>query len=185
DTPRLRAVGLAKANGAGVVRVTSSGERIRIDVTRRIPGAFGAGRRTIRASAWVELPPVMTVGDAGPNPPGVYSGPLVNVEGVRACPAVAAAWSRMDAAAARDEVVLTPTSGFRGYAEQAILFARLGPGLAAPPGTSRHHDATEFDVNVGPAGSPTHRWLQTHGPSHGFIQRYSWEPWHWGYVAGC
>ena len=28
-------------------------------------------------------------------------------------------------------------------------------------------------------------WLVAHGPGFGFIQRYSWEPWHWGYVAGC
>jgi LAS superfamily LD-carboxypeptidase LdcB len=91
----------------------------------------------------------------------------------------------MEGRAAAAGVILTATSGFRGWAEQAVLYAQLGPRLAAPPGASRHHDATELDVAVGPAGSATHRWLQAHGPAHGFIQRYSWEPWHWGYVAGC
>jgi LAS superfamily LD-carboxypeptidase LdcB len=91
----------------------------------------------------------------------------------------------LEAAAARDGVTLTATSGFRSYAEQAVLYAQLGPAIAAPPGVSRHHDATELDIAVGPAGSSAHRWLQAHGPARGFIQRYSWEPWHWGFVAGC
>ena len=124
-------------------------------------------------------------GDGGPNPPGIYAGPLVTVDGVQLCPRVGEAFRALDVAASRDGIALTPTSGFRGYAEQAVLYAQLGPGLAAPPGTSRHHDATELDINVGPAGSVTHEWLRDHGPSHGFVQRYSWEPWHWGFLAGC
>lgn len=188
DSPRQFAESLARANGARDVRVDEieSGARLRIRVTGRAPVAFGLRRgATIEATAWAALPPPASFGDGGPNPPGFYGGPLELVDGVRVCPAVAAAWRRMDASAAQSGVGLTPTSGFRGYAEQAALYASLGPGIAAPPGTSRHHDATELDVNVGPAGSTIHRWLTAHGPSFGFVQRYSWEPWHWGFVAGC
>ena len=187
DSPRDRAVALARANGARSVEVEEldGGARLHIVVTGRAPAAFGMRRGTrIEAEAFAVVP-LPSVGDGGPNPPGVYAGPLEVVDGVQACPAVAAAFRVMDAAAARDGITITPTSGFRGWAEQAILYARLGPGIAAPPGTSRHHDATELDLDVGPAGSAIHDWLGDHGPSFGFIQRYSWEPWHWGFVRGC
>jgi hypothetical protein len=187
DAPRRRAESLARANGARTVRIDEieHGARLRIRVTGRAPAAFGMRRgTTIEAVAWATLP-VIAIGDGGPNPPGIYAGPLETVDGVSVCPTVAVAWRSMDAAAAHAGITLTPTSGFRGYAEQASLYASLGPGLAAPPGASRHHDATELDVNVGPAGSSIHRWLAAHGPSFGFVQRYSWEPWHWGFVAGC
>jgi hypothetical protein len=186
DDPHARASALARANGARRVEVepTKDGTRLRVRVFGRAPAAFGLRRgATVRAEAFATLP--VFDGDVGPNPPGVYAGPLELVDGVPVCPAVAAAYRRMDAAAARDGVTLVATSGFRGWAEQATLYAQLGPGIAAPPGTSRHHDATELDIAVGPAGSATHRWLQRHGASFGFVQRYSWEPWHWGYVAGC
>lgn len=185
DDPRSRAESLARANGARTVRVTEldGGTRLRIRVTGRAPAAFGLRYgATIHAEAIATVP---VFGDGGPNPPGVYAGPLEIVDGVRVCPRVAAAYRAMDADAAHDGITLTPTSGFRTWAEQAALYARLGPTLAAPPGASRHHDATELDINVGPAGSATHRWLQAHGPGHGFIQRYSWEVWHWGFVTGC
>lgn len=186
DDPRARAEALARANGARRVEVepTTDGTRLRIRVVGRAPAAFGLRRGAmIEAEAFATLP--LFSADGGPNPPGVYAGPLEVVDGVRVCPAVAVAYRRMDAAAARDGITLTPTSGFRGWAEQAALYAQLGPGIAAPPGASRHHDATELDLNVGPAGSAVHAWLQAHARTFGFVQRYSWEPWHWGFVAGC
>jgi LAS superfamily LD-carboxypeptidase LdcB len=159
---------------------------LRITVRGRAPAAFGLRRgATIEATAWATVPVLVAGGDVGPNPPGQYAGPLELAGGVPVCPAVAEAFRSMDAAARRDGVRLVPTSGFRTYAEQAILYTRLGPRIAAPPGASRHHDATELDIAVGAAGSATHRWLQARGPGFGFIQRYSWEPWHWGFVAGC
>jgi hypothetical protein len=186
DDPRRRAEALARANGARRVEVepTGDGARLRIRVTGRAPAAFGLRHgATIDAEAFATLSVI--AGDVGPNPPGVYAGPLEQVDGALACPAVAAAYRRMEASARTDGIGLTATSGFRGWAEQAALYATLGPGIAAPPGTSRHHDATELDIAVGPAGSATHDWLRAHGPAFGFIQRYSWEPWHWGFVAGC
>ena len=116
---------------------------------------------------------------------GGYSGPLVYRDGKPTCPAVAAAFDLMDAAARADGIDLAVTSGFRSDAEQAILFARHpDPRWVAPPGRSRHRDATELDLNMGDGGA-AHRWLAADGPRFGFVQRYSWEPWHWGYLPGC
>ncbi|MCZ4495490.1 MAG: peptidase and DD-carboxypeptidase VanY/endolysin [Thermoleophilia bacterium] len=189
DSPQLRGERMARANGAVRVRIDTveDGARLRIRVAAHAPRLFGvpAGLR-VRAVAYADMPEPALVGDGGPNPPGVYAGPLEVVDGVaRLCPRVARAYRAMDTAAGGDGITLWATSGFRGWAEQAALYAQLGPVIAAPPGTSRHHDATELDIAVGPAGSAVHRWLTTHGPTHGWVQRYSWEPWHWGYVAGC
>lgn len=185
DEPRRIAEDIARANGAADIKVDPDGDgRVRILVSRPAPAVYGLDTgAVIEAEAWASLPVI--TGDGGPNPPGVYTGPLETVDGVQVCPAVAAAYRAMDAAAARDGVAIAASSGFRGWQEQAVLYAQLGPGLAAPPGASRHHDATELDIHVGPAGSTVHRWLQAHGPGFGFIQRYSWEPWHWGYIRGC
>jgi hypothetical protein len=189
DAPTQRGELMARANGATHVRIdpVDGGARLRVRVSRPAPRLLGvpAGMR-VHAVAWADMPEPAAHGDAGPNPPGVYSGPLETVDGrARLCPAVAASYRVMDAAAARDGVTLTANSGYRGWADQAALYAALGPAIAAPPGASRHHDATELDISVGPSGSPAHRWLRAHGPSHGWIQRYSWEPWHWGFIAGC
>lgn len=47
-------------------------------------------------------------------------------------------------------VGITPTSGKRSKAEQAALYAKLGPGNAAPPGSSDHEiwKAMDFAPNV-------------------------------------
>jgi hypothetical protein len=84
----------------------------------------------------------------------------------------------MAAAAARDGISLTITSGFRSDAEQAVLFARHpDPKWVAPPGHSLHRMATELDL--GPPGA--YGWLAAHATQFGFLKRYSWEPWHFGY----
>jgi LAS superfamily LD-carboxypeptidase LdcB len=115
----------------------------------------------------------------------MYSGPLQPVDSALLCPATAASYRTMQLAAAVDGISLHAVSGHRTVAEQAHLYAQLGPGLAAPPGASLHHRATELDISVGAAGSPTHSWLVANAPAHGWVQRYSWEPWHWGNVRGC
>lgn len=116
---------------------------------------------------------------------GGYSGPLVHRDGKPMCPAVGAAFDLMDAAAHRDGVDLMVNSGFRSDAEQAVLFARHpDPRWVAPPGRSRHRDATELDLNMG-AGGSAHAWLARNATRFGFVQRYSWEPWHYGYTPGC
>jgi hypothetical protein len=34
-------------------------------------------------------------------------------------------------------------------------------------------------------GGGAYAWLSRNGSRFGFVQRYSWEPWHWGYLPGC
>src|SRR5919202_6632106 len=93
-------------------------------------------------------------------------------------PDVAQAFDRMARAAAADGIGLIVNSGFRSDAEQAALFAaHPDPRWVAPPGQSLHRLATELDL--GPAAA--YGWLAANARRFGFVQRYSWEPWHYGY----
>jgi hypothetical protein len=156
-----------------------------VEVTVSAPGPAGT---RVRALARAGLVVSATPGSgerSGWASGGGYSGPLVYRDGKPTCPAVAAAFDLMDAAARAEGVDLVVNSGFRSDAEQAILFARHpDPRWVAPPGRSRHRDATELDLNMG-AGGSAHAWLRRNGGRFGFVQRYSWEPWHWGYLPGC
>jgi hypothetical protein len=143
---------------------------------------LGVGQRhTVEAGAEAEAAaPVSSAGGEGPAVAsgGGYSGPLVyrNGEGMR--PDVAAAYDQMAAAAASAGITLIVVSGFRSDAEQAELFAaHPDPKWVAPPGTSLHRCATEFDL--GPESA--YAWIDSNGSRFGFVQRYSWEPWHMGY----
>jgi nitroreductase len=110
---------------------------------------------------------------------GGYSGPLVyrNGEGMR--PDVAAAFDRMAAAARASGLALLVVSGFRSDAEQAALFAaHPDPKWVAPPGHSLHRCATELDL--GPESA--YAWLAANAGRFGFVQRYSWEAWHFGFA---
>ena len=112
---------------------------------------------------------------------GGYAGPLVyrNGEGMR--PDVAAAFDRMAAAARGGGIALLVVSGFRSDAEQAKLFAaHPDPTWVAPPGRSLHRCATELDL--GPDAA--YGWLAANASRFGFVQRYSWEAWHYGFSAG-
>jgi hypothetical protein len=112
---------------------------------------------------------------------GGYSGPLAYRQGEGMRPDVAAAFDRMATAAARAGLSLVVSSGFRSDAEQAALFAaNPDPRWVAPPGHSLHRCATELDL--GPDGA--YGWLAAHARRFGFVQRYSWEPWHFGFDAG-
>jgi len=112
---------------------------------------------------------------------GGYSGPLALRQGHGMRPDVALAFDRMLAAAARDGVSLVINSGFRSDAEQARLFAaNPDPRWVAPPGRSLHRCGTELDI--GPPSS--YGWLAANAGRFGFLKRYSWEPWHFGFVAG-
>ncbi len=73
-------------------------------------------------------------------------------------------------------------SGYRSDAEQAQLFAaHPDPKWVARPGTSLHRNATELDL--GPPGA--YGWLAANATRFGFVQRYSWEPWHYGYTLNA
>jgi soluble lytic murein transglycosylase-like protein len=109
---------------------------------------------------------------------GGYSGPLVYRTGEGMRPDVAAAFDRMAAAASAAGIALVVNSGFRSDAEQAALFeAHPDPTWVAPPGHSLHRCATELDL--GP--ETAYGWLAANAARFGFVQRYSWEAWHYGY----
>ena len=155
--------------GARLVRV-----RVGPDTRRRaVP---------VRARAAAELVPGLGVPSGMPafGSGGGYDGPLAYRQGKPMRPDVAQAFDRM-AAAAREEagLFLSITSAFRSDAEQARLFAaHPDPKWVAPPGTSLHRYATELDL--GPPGA--YAWLAANSERFGFVRRYSWEPWHFGYA---
>src|SRR5688500_3187442 len=94
-------------------------------------------------------------------------------------PDVARAFDRMEAAARADGVALSITSAYRSDAEQAVLWNRNpDPRMVARPGTSLHRNGTELDL--GPQAA--YAWLAANAGRFHFLQRYSWEPWHYGYT---
>ena len=123
---------------------------------------------------------------------------------LRLTPATAAAWHRMRGAAADDEIILVPISGFRSVRRQTeIIREKLAAGRAvadilrfvAAPGCSEHHTGRALDI-----GSPEHieldehfartaafRWLNRNAADFGFSLSYparnrhgiGYEPWHW------
>jgi hypothetical protein len=96
-------------------------------------------------------------------------------------PDVAASFDRMAAAAFSAGLALTVNSAFRSDAEQAALFAaHPDPRWVAPPGQSLHRCATELDL--GPESA--YSWLAANAARFGFVLRYQWEAWHYGFDAG-
>ncbi len=156
--------------------------------TRSVPGQptnRGGGDRSVRieASGEAEASPPMTGTGTAPTMAsgGGYSGPLVYVQGKPMRPDVAEAFDRMAAAARADGISLVINSAFRSDAEQAQLWEQNpDPRWVAPPGTSLHRCATELDL--GPPSA--YAWLAAHAPRFDFLQRYSWEAWHYGYTGG-
>ena len=183
---RAAALEAARRNGRGSVRVTfPDGDtfapvRIRVVVVRRVD--VGSAATEVEASAVAEVAPDSGLAAAAPGGPGQYSGPLAYRQGKPMRPDVAAAFDRMAAAARRDGLALLVTSGFRSDAEQAALFARHpDPRWVAPPGKSRHRNGTELDL--GPPAA--YAWLAAHASEFHFVQRYAWEPWHYGFTLNA
>jgi Transglycosylase SLT domain/D-alanyl-D-alanine carboxypeptidase len=137
----------------------------------------------IEASAVAEAAAPVIGASAAPTTAsgGGYSGPLVYRTGEGMRPDVASAFDRMAAAASAAGLTLVVNSGFRSDAEQAALFAaHPDPTWVAPPGHSLHRCATELDL--GP--ETAYGWLAANAARFGFVQRYSWEAWHYGFTAG-
>lgn len=185
---RDAAVAVGRRNGADHVEVTSPDERsiapvqLRVRVTRRLEIRFRSFRRelSLDAAAVAELVP-----DGGGSgladfaSGGGYDGPLAHRQGKPMRPDVALAFDRLEQAARADGVALMIVSGFRSDAEQAVLFARNpNPRMVARPGTSLHRNGTELDL--GPRSA--YGWLAGNAKRFGFIQRYSWEAWHYGFT---
>ena len=112
---------------------------------------------------------------------GGYSGPLAMRQGEGMRPDVAEAYDAMAAAARNSGHSLVINSAFRSDTEQAALFAaNPDPRMVARPGTSLHRCATELDL--GP--SSAYGWLAQNATRFGFVQRYPWEAWHYGFTRG-
>ncbi len=183
---RRAAMTTARRNGARDIEVSfPDGEtfapvRIRVDVRDAIdvPNAQRPVAAGARADA--ELAPPSDLAFA--TGPGEYRGPLAMRQGKPMRPDVAAAFDRMAAAAREDGISLIVVSGFRSNAEQAVLFARHpDPKWVAPPGQSLHRLGTELDL--GPAAA--YGWLAANAKRFRFVQRYSWEPWHFGFMLNA
>lgn len=178
-----RGAALATARRNGVTRVAVSfpdGDGVApVRIAVVVHDAISVAGRTLvePARAVAEVVPVLLPG-AGADLSGDYRGPLSARQGKRMRPDVAQAFDRMEAAARADGVGLIINSGYRSDAEQARLFAaHPDPKWVAPPGRSLHRLGTELDL--GPASA--YGWLARQAPRFGFVMRYSWEPWHWGY----
>ena len=184
---RLAAVRAAKANGVAESHLRlsfpdrDSFAPLRVKVV--IVAEVEAGKRHSRAEASAvaeAAAPVSTTSESMTTMAsgGGYSGPLVYRQGHGMRPDVAAAFDRMSAAAAAAGLALVVNSAFRSDAEQAALFAaHPDPTWVAPPGHSLHRCATELDL--GP--ETAYGWLAANASRFGFVQRYSWEAWHYGF----
>jgi Transglycosylase SLT domain/D-alanyl-D-alanine carboxypeptidase len=190
---RVAAEAVTKANEVDARRLSISFPdrasfapvRVKAVVTGRLdlPRSGGTtGKADVEASAVAEAAAPAKARSTGSMPSiasgGGYSGPLVYRTGEGMRPDVAAAFDRLSAAASKEGLSLVVSSGFRSDAEQAALFAaHPDPTWVAPPGHSLHRCATELDL--GPESA--YGWLAANASRFGFVQRYSWEAWHYGY----
>jgi len=156
--------------------------RVRAVVVARLEVGEGGDRVEASALAEAAAPAVgAATGGTEMASGGGYGGPLVYRDGKGMRPDVGAAFDRMARAASAAGVSLVVVSGFRSDAEQAALFAaHPDPRWVAPPGQSLHRCATELDLGPDTA----YGWLATNAGSFGFVQRYSWEAWHYGFGSG-
>ncbi len=184
---RRVALETARRNGAPAAEVAFPGDgfapvRVRVAVGETGEPSRDRARLDVEAVAEAELAPPGGTGGPDTRGAGEYTGPLAIRQGKPMRPDVAAAFDRMEAAARRDGVTLVINSGFRSNAEQAVLFARHpDPKWVAPPGRSLHRLGTELDL--GPPAA--YGWLAANGESFHFTQRYSWEPWHYGFTLNA
>jgi len=188
---RLAAVKAAVSNGASPLAVSVrfpdafsyAPVRARVSIATTVrAGERGPARRAspnwaeARVGAAVSMGAVPSMATGGG-----YSGPLAERQGKGLRPDVAAAFDLMSVAARAAGVYLTINSAFRSDAEQAALFAaNPDPTWVAPPGQSLHRCATELDL--GPPSA--YGWLAANASRFGFVQRYSWEAWHYGFAKG-
>jgi D-alanyl-D-alanine carboxypeptidase len=123
---------------------------------------------------------------------------------LRLTPRAAAAWRRMQQAAAKDGITLVPLSAYRSVARQtAIIRRKLARGqsieeilrVSAVPGCSEHHTGRALDIGCPGhlqleesfARTPAFRWLRHHARRLRFFLSYpkrnshgiNYEPWHW------
>jgi hypothetical protein len=182
---RRAAIVTARRNGAHDVAVAfpdaTALAPTRIAVTVTDPVHVAGKKVTRPARAVAEVAPTVLPSSGG-DLSGEYRGPLAERQGKRMRPDVALAFDRLSAAARTAGVSLIITSAFRTNAEQAALFAaHPDPKWVAPPGQSLHRLGTELDL--GPASA--YGWLAANARRFGFLRRYQWEAWHFGFVRAA
>lgn len=176
----------AQRNGVTVVRTRVRDDgglapmRLRVEVVDGLDVRGTAGVRDVVAAEAEIVPPDVT--GLGAPGAGDYPGPFAIRHGKPMRPDVARAFDRMSAAAAEDGHALLVVSAWRSSTEQAALFAaNPDPKMVAPPGRSLHRLGTELDL----APRSAYAWLAANAGRFGFVQRYSWEWWHWGYTRNA
>lgn len=178
DVSRIDSVRMAVSPAPTAVTISTSNRH-------KVALPDSAESRTIRVKALARAELRFTFASMpAPSPNsgsgGGYDGPLAYRQGKPMRPDVALAFDRMSAAAHRAGISLAVNSAFRSDAEQARLFAQHpDPKWVAPPGTSLHRYGTELDL--GPPSA--YGWLAANARRFGFIKRYAWEPWHFGFGA--
>jgi hypothetical protein len=186
---RMAAIEASRANGVDPSRLRLSFPdsssfapvRAKASVVARLEAGAKQGEVEASAVAEAAAPLGAAAGGTTMASGGGYGGPLVYRTGEGMRPDVAAAFDRMAVAARGAGISLLVVSGFRSDAEQAALFAaHPDPTWVAPPGHSLHRCATELDL--GPESA--YSWLAANASRFGFVQRYSWEAWHYGFDAG-
>ena len=157
--------GLGARAGEGEGEAQAAGGRRRCAVPPR-PRPRSCHRRPATRARW--RPPAPATRARSPTARASRCGPMSRARST--------AWRRPRA----DGVRLIVTSGYRSDAEQAELYERHpDPKWVAPPGKSLHRWGTELDL--GPPSA--YGWLARATPSaFHFVQRYTWEPWHYGYT---
>lgn len=128
---------------------------------------------------------------------------------LRLAPRAAAAWRRMETAAAADGIVLFPLSAYRSVSRQVLIIRRkLARNqeieailkFSAVPGCSEHHTGRALDLGTTGhlsleesfAKTPAYQWLRRHAGTFGFTLSYprrnpqgiNYEPWHWCWQSG-
>jgi hypothetical protein len=175
----------AARNGAHDVRVAFPGgglAPVRVRVTVHDAIAVGETTTPNTAIAEAELAPPGALAGDGSAGAGEYRGPFAYRQGKPMRPDVALAFDRMAAAARADGIALLITSAFRSDAEQARLFAQHpDPKWVARPGESLHRLGTELDL--GPPSA--YGWLARNAERFHFVERYAWEPWHFGFTLNA
>ncbi len=157
----------------------------------------------------------LTLVNSGYRIPDNYNPDLVTVcgSGERLDRKVAEHYEAMYNAALKDNVYLTPCSGYRSYETQERNYNRkteyfMSQGLSEadakieaatiimPPGSSEHNLGYAMDIVCVEEWFETtneFKWLQENAADYGFIMRYPkekqditkviYEPWHWRYVG--
>lgn len=145
--------------------------------------------------------------------PDGYQPDLISVYGVQMNRRAAAAYEKMNAAAASDGISLWISSAYRSSEKQEELFQEEIAGYSksysspseaetyaeksvARPGYSEHATGLALDLNGVRDDfdtTPAFQWLSNHAQDYGFILRYpkekqeitkiKYEPWHYRYVG--